>query len=85
MSQRYDHGHPVDESKQCQGLTVSRRRCLNQALIGRKTCFIHSTQPNLDLERTVRKRRAASDRASSLYTERPPKKKAQVIKLVPKK
>ena len=38
---RYDHGHAVDESRQCSADTVSGRQCRNRALLGKPNCATH--------------------------------------------
>ena len=41
MPQRYDHGHPVDEERQCKAETKQGRRCKNPPLVGKTFCAIH--------------------------------------------
>lgn len=41
---RYDHGHPVDESRRCWAKTKTGRQCLNNALVGKAHCALHGGQ-----------------------------------------
>ena len=38
---RYDHGHEVDESRQCSASTRFGRQCRNRALVGKPHCALH--------------------------------------------
>ena len=41
---RYDHGHPVDESRKCWAKTKTGRQCRNNALVGKPYCALHGGQ-----------------------------------------
>ena len=38
---RYDHGHPVDETRRCEAKTKVGRQCRNYALVGEPRCALH--------------------------------------------
>jgi len=38
---RFDHGHPVDEGRRCEGTTKGGRQCKNDALVGKPHCALH--------------------------------------------